>query len=439
MGKRVGLRRQLLGFLLGCALPLQPLLAQAAMMVPVGGDKPKPVAQQPVSDDSPEDIAKDAARDLKDTRFYNKPGATRADYDSDWQECRLIARGSRTPSGMVPYYYNPAVVSPLAAGIGAGLGGLFANMIVQGEQRRQNRRQCLLIRGWRLVEVPKATADKIALMTDAQRDDYFNSIVGAETVDGEVTERKDFTQVSDPALDLNRSLTATGTLFMGKKADVAAPITLADNEGLVALAYRRTAKGSEGRSSTVTLARYDIAGRDLIYQPKDWKKNGDKTTYRVAIASGDKKALYEVVLMKVTAGDYVLDNSIVGPVLPMVSNCFGAPTFHVRAGEVVYAGDFVPVNGKLANGERIIGTFWTRHLEDARKAVASKQAELAGRMVDANWRNQATYACSAQTMNRYDLPGMSALESPAPAAPLPQSEQAPAPPPGDEAKTIASS
>jgi len=32
----------------------------------------------PTSDDTPEEIAKDAARDLKDNRFYNKPGATRA-------------------------------------------------------------------------------------------------------------------------------------------------------------------------------------------------------------------------------------------------------------------------------------------------------------------------------------------------------------------------
>jgi len=34
--------------------------------------------------------------------MYNKPGATRAQYDSDWQECRLIARGSIMPAGMGP-------------------------------------------------------------------------------------------------------------------------------------------------------------------------------------------------------------------------------------------------------------------------------------------------------------------------------------------------
>ena len=88
---------------------------QAMQTVPIGGERTVPVAQG-VTDpgDSPEEIAKDAARDLKDSRFYNKPGATRAQYDADWQQCRLIARGSRTPSGSIPYFYNPAVISPLA-------------------------------------------------------------------------------------------------------------------------------------------------------------------------------------------------------------------------------------------------------------------------------------------------------------------------------------
>ena len=135
--------------------------------------------QSKTDEDSPEEIAKDAARDLKDSRFYNKPGATRAEYDAAWQECRLIARGSRTPSGTYTYVYNPNVISPLAAGIGAGIGGLIGNAIVQGQIRRANRRSCLLVRGWRLVEVEGTEAAKVAAMTDAERDRYFSTIIGA--------------------------------------------------------------------------------------------------------------------------------------------------------------------------------------------------------------------------------------------------------------------
>ena len=113
--------------------------------------------------DTPEEIAEDAARDLKDSRFYNKPGATRAEYDADWQSCRLIARGSQTPAGSVPIYnpalYNPAI-SPLAAGIGGGIGAAIGAAIVEGQMRRANRRNCLLIKGWRLVELPAAQSAK---------------------------------------------------------------------------------------------------------------------------------------------------------------------------------------------------------------------------------------------------------------------------------------
>ena len=136
-------------------------------------------ASAKADEDSPEEIAKDSARDLKDSRFYNRPGATRVEYDKAWQECRLIARGSRTPSGTYTYIYNPNIISPLAAGIGAGIGSAIGNAIVQGQIRRANRRSCLMIRGWRLVEVDDAETLKLSAMTDEQRDAFFSTIIGA--------------------------------------------------------------------------------------------------------------------------------------------------------------------------------------------------------------------------------------------------------------------
>ena len=124
----------------------------------------------PVNKDSPEEIAKDAQRDLKDNRFYNKPGATRAQYDADWQECRLIARGSKIINGSMTYYnpamYNPSI-SPLAAGIGSGIGGAIAAAIAEGVQRRENRKRCLMIKGWKLVKLPADRATAVAAMSDA--------------------------------------------------------------------------------------------------------------------------------------------------------------------------------------------------------------------------------------------------------------------------------
>jgi len=404
-------RRGLGAVLLSCAaLCGQTVFAQEMVAVPTGTNA-LPVAQDPVDpEDTPEEIAKDAARDLKDTRFYNKPGATRAEYDADWQRCRLIARGSRTPSGTIPYYYDPSVISPLAAGIGAGLGGLIGAAIVEGQQRRMNRRQCLMIGGWRQVEVDSATAARVAAMTDEERDTYFNTIVGAETVEGTITELTDFAQNAEAAALFDGPLAGPGTVYLGRKVDPAAPVELAENEGAVVLAFRRPNAASAGRSAQLGLNLYDAKGGDRIYRPRDWKKKGDFTTYTLSSASGDRKSAYEVQALKVTAGDYVLDGMAIMKQPSTSTNCFGAPMIHVGAGEVIYLGDFIPVvNGRDAAGTRYDGMFWASHADDAAAVLATQQPALAGAMVDGQWRNGATYACAGQLMTRYDLPGFPAI------------------------------
>ncbi|MDO7836589.1 hypothetical protein Q4610_16200 [Sphingobium sp. HBC34] len=414
------------------------------MMVPVGGEAATPVSQTPPADpkDSPEEIARDSARDLNGSRFYNKPGATRADYDAAWQDCRLIARGSRTPSGTVPYYYNPAVISPLAAGVGAGLGGLIAGAIIEGEQRRANRRNCLLIRGWRQVELPAQEAARVAALGEADRNSYFNGIVGATEVQGEVTTRTSFTPPNDPSFALDGPLAGPSTLFLGKKVDPTVPFVLAPGEGAVVIAYRRSIKPFSGHAF-VQFARYDPAGRDLVYQPKDWKKKGDKTTYLTVADSSKGKAPYEVQVVRLTAGDYVISDT--GLMLPMGgSNCFGAPTFHVAEGDVAYIGDFIPVAGaRTADGTKFSGTAYAFHPEDARQALAGQQADLAKALKPAKILNAATYACSGTVMTRWDMPGADVVTqiaappavpmpdvpmpaAPMPAAPMPDGPVAPA-------------
>lgn len=401
--------------LLAFALPLQPIAAQATHTTTYGGGATSPVAQTPPVDpkDTPEEIAQDAARDLKDSRFYNKPGATRAQYDADWQTCRLIARGSRTPSGSVPFYYNPAIISPIAAGIGGGIGGLIGAAIAEGQQRRANRQACLLIKGWRLVEVPSEEAARVGTMTEGQKDTYFNAIVGAETVKGSIFERTSFSLAPDPALNLDAPVTGPGTVFLGKKVDAAAPFKLAPGEAAVVLAFRRPDAASAGRSGSVQMYRYDATQRDVMYKPRDWKKKGDLTNYAVSASSADKKAAYEVQVIRLTPGDYVLNATTVGPIVATSSNCFGAPTFRVNEGEIAYLGDFIPfMNAKLSTGDRASVLAWTPKIEDARKTLAVRHANLAEALKPAPLHNGATYGCSAIMMTRWDLPGVAMLPEP---------------------------
>ena len=164
----------LVALLLQAADPAPPVVAP-----PATTDTPVPA-----SADSPEEIAKDSARDLKDSRYYNKPGATRADYDKDWQECRLIARGSRTPGGSPVVVYNPAIISPAAAAAGGLLGGLIAGAIADGETRRTNCRSCLMYRGWRVVEVTDAQEKLFLTMPDPEREAWFNRMLGSDNPEG---------------------------------------------------------------------------------------------------------------------------------------------------------------------------------------------------------------------------------------------------------------
>lgn len=380
---------------------------------------------QPVeaTDDTPEEIAEDAARDLKDSRFYNKPGATRADYDRDWQECRLIARGSHTPGGSVTLYnpalYNPAI-SPPAGAVGGGIGAMIGAAIADGQQRRANRRNCLMIRGWRLVEPPSDKTAEVAAMTDEQRNTYFNAIVGAEQVEGEITTLERFYPVTGGPASMSGAPVGTPTLFLGKKIAPDDPIALEEDEGAVMVVFRRNDEGSAGRSGSLDLRRYDSENGDLHFQPRKWKKMGDFTTYFTNIASKDRKAPYEIQIVRLTAGDYVIASDAVGRAVPTSTFCFGAPSFRVEPGKITYLTDLVPfMSAEQADGSEITGMGYSRDFDEAGKALASLRPDLAERLVDGALRNQATYSCAGAVMTRMDYPLAAAPEEPAEGAAAP--------------------
>ena len=400
------------------SIALYSSLATAQVVViPVAPSNTPQVPQQPVGDprDTPEEIAKDAARDLKDSSFYNKPGATRAQYDADWQTCRLIARGSLTPGGSYTYAYNPAVMSPLAAGIGGGIGAIIGSAIIEGQLRRANRRACLMYKGWRLVEVPAAEAARVAALPDDELNSYFNAVVGAQTVEGKVTEVTNYSLKPDSALNLEAPLAGAPSLAMAKKTDdPRVPIGLEEGQGALVLAFSRPDAASAGRSALLQFHRYDMERQDLAYQPRDWKKRGDFTTYSTAAASKDRKAPYEIHVLRLTAGYYVIDSIGVGPGQPISSNCFGAPVVFVPAGKAVYIGDLFPfMNVNLSTGEKLYaGLGWALHLEQARTGLAAFQPALASTLEEAKIRNGATYGCAATTMHKWELPGVPQVGDP---------------------------
>jgi hypothetical protein len=216
------------------------------------------------------------------------------------------------------------------------------------------------------------------------------------------------------ALALGAAAPTSAQLRVEKRADLATPVALGPNQGAILVGFRRPDKMSAGKGGSAAFARYDLAKRDIVFQPKNAKKMGDTTTYWVVAKSGDKKLVIDYALMIVTEGDYVLFGAAPASNGMLVNTfCLGAPTFHVKAGEVAYFGDFTPYsNVKLTDGSRTMAMAYSSHAEDAEAALA-KQPALAGMVHAAELRNEATYACAGQAMLAYAVPGAQALEAPA--------------------------
>ena len=146
--------------------------------------------RRPPRDDSPDQIRRMAASDQNHERYFKRPGATRPDYDLEWQQCRQIARrlAASSVDGTIggtftnSYYQN---VSPIGAAMGGMIGSAFAAAMAERRARRDLRRHCLVARGWRLVEPNEAGGERIAALTRAERISYFDRMIGAEQVEAD--------------------------------------------------------------------------------------------------------------------------------------------------------------------------------------------------------------------------------------------------------------
>jgi hypothetical protein len=207
---------------------------------------------------------------------------------------------------------------------------------------------------------------------------------------------------------------AAAQLNANKRADLSASVKLEAGQAAIIVGYRRPDPMSVGKSGAVSFARYDLATRDLVFQPKGAKKSGDKTTYSIYVRSGNKALVQDYVVMLVSAGQYVMRGAVPGGGGVIANTfCLGAPTFSVGAGEVVYFGDVTPyTNVRLITGDKTPAMAYSSHPEDAQKALA-KQPDLLAKFKVATIQNDATFGCYGQLMTAYRIPGIGSLE-PAP-------------------------
>jgi hypothetical protein len=135
-------------------------------------------------DDSNDQIRRMQSTDRDEARYFSRPDATRIAYDREWTQCRQIARrlaSSRSDGALMSAAFTHG-------GIAGGLivGGLDAGFSMR-RARRDIRRQCLIARGWRMVEPDEAGKQRIALLSRDERNAYFDRMLGAHQVEAGAT------------------------------------------------------------------------------------------------------------------------------------------------------------------------------------------------------------------------------------------------------------
>ena len=131
-------------------------------------------------DDSRDQAERMLASDRDEGLYFNRPDATPAVFEQEWHECRQIARrlaSSRSDGAVASSAYaQGGLVGGLLVG---GLDAAFS----ERRARRDIRRECLIVRGWRMIEPDEAGRARIAALPRAERDAFYDRALGAAEIE----------------------------------------------------------------------------------------------------------------------------------------------------------------------------------------------------------------------------------------------------------------
>jgi hypothetical protein len=386
-----------------------------AVAVPAGAQDFRPLAlpqgfyeraaqrdRQPVPDAERERVSDRASADFTASAYYNRPGSGWEQYLRDWYGCQQATDGSRIPDGKVEYLKSPSLMSPRETGMGVTIGGAIGHAENLDALHEENRRACMRTRGWRRVTPGAAESQHIAALSDAAFRDWAKGAIGETNPPGQV--EGTFHPVLPGSREIDPDALPRGepTLRVSGGGDPRASLAMPSDEGLLVLAFRRPDRGSTGQPAAISLRRYDIDRADLA-APQDSRPSA-------TIESIDRQAGYEIRVIRLPAGYYVIDGTSVDGKPPAKSNCFGAPLIEIPPGRVVYGGDWVPYHGvKLGKGQVLSDTLvLVLHLDQLKAAVRRFQPALADALQPMAVANGASYSCTDPNivLDRWSLSGV---------------------------------
>lgn len=273
--------------------------------------------------------------------YYNRPGASLAAHDDELADCfARTALSGFTPQGALEkpnYDYGRGILAPIIFdAIWSGpMAGVYASRV----------ENCMLVRGWRAVRAP---AKEAATARDVSPDilsRFLTRAVGAaqpagdvvRTFGNEVLHPESYSVASRPRkADSNLSFKHRAALGAPPATPVARPAVAL---GKIKRNIKPSALANAPLDTAYILARTDGVsmrhGTGVVFSRESDPATSDPNNWAAAlIGTIFAKGEGNWFLMPVNPGRWRIEQ------IGLINLCFGAPSFEVRPGEVVYAGSF---------------------------------------------------------------------------------------------------
>jgi hypothetical protein len=391
-------------FLLAASL-LAMLLSSPAMADDAPAKDKDPAADLPPAPPGVMDLS----RPYPGYTYFNKPGADLDAQNSDLKYCGAIA----------VLGIQPRELMPSAGGI---LGAIISSAITSMEVKRghhANIENCMIVRGWRVVQVPDDEGEKLSKLDQASLSEQLKAWVGSEPPHGQVVRAWDNDLTKGQTLKFREAGPVVhrsfGEVALAQdfdapasrpapgpqppksarqphsiNADHIAGVTLGPDEALLIIRVRHPGM-SKGLG--VELERL---GPDPITPA--WYI--DQKPFDLAMAKGllFAKGDGEDYAYVVPAGTWRLTSFLSS--YYAINLCFGAPAFIANPGDVIYAGAF-----DLAADD--IGPDMTL---DPAKVFLARAPALQAKLQPATWTNGFTALCSGTYFYAYEMKGVPMLD-----------------------------
>jgi hypothetical protein len=286
----------------------------------------------------------DLSRTSGPNTYFNRPGANLAIHDLELRECLVMASAARQPQG------TAVGLNVMGAVVTQGLldaQAEYKSVVAIGA----NTENCMVVRGWRVVQVTADTAETVARLNQPDLAAWLRPRVGAASPPGIVlrqwsnalTDRatvrfraeawsgtlslslRALDRSHDPQLPKPSGYTAWGAKDAARvlKADELA--TAPSNEAVII--FRITGAGYR-TGSGLTFRRDTATGGDG--QPTVFEGNVDIGNFQNA----------QWFVFRAQPGRWRIESFSVARDAFVVNLCLGSPSFEARAGDVIYAGAF---------------------------------------------------------------------------------------------------